>query len=100
MLPNFQSPDIPFSLMQSQWAKYLNPLLANPLVNGIILPNITLSSGLNIVNHRLGRNLQGWIIVMNNASATFYDSQATNQQQNLTLALIASAPCTVNIYVF
>ena len=48
----------------------------------------------------LGRILQGWIIVRNNAAVTFYDLQTTNQQTSSTLVLHASGACIVNILVF
>lgn len=87
--------------MQSRWASILNPVIANPLVNGFVLNDITLlSSGPNVINHKLGRKLQGWIIVGVNAQVFIYDAQATNQTPALTLVLFTSSDCKVNLYVF
>ncbi len=78
----------------------LNPLLANPLVNGQILSGIVLKTGANIINHGLGEKLQGYFVILNSAAVTFYDSQSTNQRPDLTLLLNASGPATVSLYVF
>lgn len=84
-------------LMQTQWASYINPLLDNPLTNGIFLPNISLVTGANVINHLLGRKMQGWILSDINAAVTVFRSAPFN---NLTLTLTASGPAVVNIYGF
>lgn len=87
--------------MQSSWASQLNPLLALPLSQGLLLKNVVLVSGTNAVNHKLGRALQGWIVtrVRNNA-VTLYDLQDSNQSPALTLLLNASTGATVDLFVF
>ena len=87
-------------LMQTKWASVLNPLIANPSLNSIILNNIPLSSGANTINHRLGRKLTGWRIVRLRASATIYDTQDSNPSPNLTLLLTSSATVVADIEVF
>ena len=99
-LPIFQSPSKEFSLMQTAWASELNPFLNAPICNGLLLVSQVLTSGDNTINHKLGRKLIGWIIVGQNASATFYDKQAANQRKDKTLVLNASGAVTVNIWVF
>jgi hypothetical protein len=94
------SPALPWMLANPRWAATLNPVLANPLVNGNILSNIALTSGANTINHGLGRPLQGYIVILNSANVTFYDSQATNQKPQLMLILNASGATTVSLYVF
>ena len=83
--------------MQNKWASELNPLLNQPQNNGILLKNISLIAGQTIINHRLGKKQQGWIITDINAAATIYRSQPLNDK---TLTLTSSAPCTVNLQVF
>lgn len=94
------SPKLPWDLANTKWAATLNPLLANPINNGLILSNLKLTSGANTINHFLNRPLQGYFVVLNSASTTFYDSQATNQRPDLTLILNASGATTVSLYVF
>lgn len=94
------SPSLPWDLSKTKWASTLNPLLANPLVNGRIIPGVVLVTGANVINHGLGRKLQGYFVVLNDANETFWDNQATNSMPDLTLVLNASGPATVSLYVF
>lgn len=99
-LPIFQSDNKDMSLMQTSWAGQLNPMLNNPLLNGSILSNVALVSGANAVNHKLGRKLQGWLVVRKRANQDIHDAQDTNQTPALTLALVAGGAVTVDLYVF
>lgn len=94
------STKLPWELANPKWASALNPVLANQLMGGNLLQSITVASGANTINHSLGRKLQGYVVVMNNAAVTFYDSQATNQYPDLTLVLNASGAATISLYVF
>lgn len=86
--------------MQNTWASQLNPLLATPIIDGNLLEGIDISSGSNVVNHKLGRKLRGWIIVRIDGVAVIYDTQATNQTPELTLTLTSDAAVTVSLWVF
>jgi hypothetical protein len=88
------------SQLSTKWAALINPVLANPITNGLILQNQALTTGFNAVNHKLGRKLQGWIPIGQNAQANLWDSQAMNQTPQLTLNLNASADVIVSLYVF
>lgn len=99
-LPYFKSDDQSLTLLQTNWAQILNPIIQNPSTQSIILPNISLVAGDNTINHLLQRKLQGWKIVRQRASATFFDKQDSNPQPQLTLILNASAPVVINLEVF
>lgn len=99
-LPIFKSDSQEMTLMQTQWAQQLNGLLSNPLSNGMLLKEISLSTGNNAVNHKLGRKLQGWVLTRQRALAQIYDAQDTNSMPQLTLSLISDVPTVVDIYVF
>jgi hypothetical protein len=94
------SSTLPWELASSQWPSVLNPLLANPLIHGHFLKDIRVSTGANVIDHKLGVRLQGYIVTLNSAAVTFYDSQATNQMPHLTLILNASGSATISLYVF
>lgn len=100
MLPIFQSEVSELSLLQTRWASELNPVLNNPLVNGRLIKSVVLGTGANVVNHGLGRPLQGWVLTRVRANATVYDTQDSNSTPGLTLKLTASAAATVDLYVF
>lgn len=99
-LPNFQSQLTEFNMMQSQWASQLNPVIANSLVQGVLLERVSLSSGLNTINHRLGRKLKGWFVTRIRGPASLYDTQDTNQMPDKTLTLNSSAAVIVDLWVF
>lgn len=86
--------------MQTTWATQLDPIVINPLVKGQLLTGVELSTGVNAINHKLGRKLQGWIVVGIDGVAEIYDTQRTNQMQQLTLNLTSDADVTVNLWVF
>lgn len=94
------STKLPWDLANPKWAASLNPLLSNPLVNGNMLENISVTSGNNIINHGLGRKLQGYFVIMNSANVTFFDRQSTNTYPELTLILVPSGSATISLYVF
>jgi hypothetical protein len=84
-------------MLQTQWRSILNPVLSNPATNASILESVKLASGTNVINHKLGRQQQGWFITDINGSANIYRSAAFN---DLTLTLTSDAAVTVNIMVF
>ena len=90
----------PLDQMQVTWANALDPIIANPLIKGQMLLSVALSNGTTVINHKLRRKLQGWMIVGINGAAQVYDNQATNQMPQLTLSLTSNAAVTANLWVF
>lgn len=99
-LTQFQNDDQAFQLMQNSWSSQINPIINRAQNQSNILKKIALINGTTVVNHLLGKNLNGWKIVRQRASASIYDAQDTNQTPNLTLVLISSAAVVVDIEVF
>jgi len=91
------STKLPWDLANTKWASELNPVLNNPITNPSLLTNISLVSGANIINHKLGRTPLGWFITDINGAATIYRSAAFN---NLTLTLTSSAAVTINLAIY
>lgn len=79
------------------WAATLNPVIANPLLQGNLIQNIALINGNNIINHGLNRMQIGWFIVDQNATALFYRIASFNSK---TLNLNSSGAVTVSLWVF
>ena len=92
-LPLLQS----FSLLQNQWKSILDPIVANPIVQGSQLTGIALTTSPTTVPHKLGRTQQGFFITDINAAATIFRTGDFNASN---MVLTASAACTVNIWVF
>lgn len=91
------SPKLPWELANPKWAAELNPIIANPATNMTLLPNVSLKNGTNIINHKLGRTQQGWVLYDIQGAATIYRNAPFN---NTTLSLNSSADVTVSIGVF
>jgi hypothetical protein len=99
-LPKFQSDDQAFSLLQTNWKIQLDPVIALPLSSSIILEDLNLFTGKNVIDHKLGRNLQGWIVTHQSGFSQFYDNQAANPLPDKNLWLYASSGVNVNLMVF
>lgn len=91
------SPKLDWNLANPLWASALNPVLANQLLQGNLIQNVTLVSGNNQINHNLNRLQIGWFIIDQNASATFYRSKPFNYQN---LILNSSGAVTVSLWCF
>lgn len=100
MLPIFNTAIRELSMLQTQWKSQLDPVIADPSNNSIILKNISLVIGTNTINTRLGRTLQGWKIVRQRSPGAIYDNQDTNQTPNLTLILISDAIVSIDLEIF
>lgn len=100
-IASVQTDDRNFQQYQQNVQRTMNPILNNPILDGIILERVVLATGDNFVSHTLGRRLLGWIPVRRRAAATLFDKQDTNPNiVDTTLVLNASAPVTVDLYVF
>lgn len=75
----------------------MQPIISKPQAQANILSQVVLVPGANVINHLLGRKLQGWQIVDIDGVASLYRSQPNN---DLTLTLTSSAAVTVGILVF
>lgn len=91
---------LPWDIAQDRWAVQIDPIVNAPQNSSLILKNIALTTGSNVINHKLGKKLQGWVIVRQRALASIYDTQDSNQTPDLTLQLTSNANVTVDIEVF
>jgi hypothetical protein len=96
LLPLFKDDNQQFMLLQSKWKSLLDPILAIPMLSGLLLPNVSLA-GATIVPHRLSRVQQGWFIIDQNALSQVYRTAPFN---NSTLTLAATNPVVVSLWVF
>ena len=83
--------------MQTRWKSLIDPLLENALNSVSIIDNVVLAAGDNVINHKLGRKQQGWLVLDVNASTTIYRSADFNDK---TLTLNSSAAATIKLGVF
>lgn len=104
-LPKFQALGMTvsprdFGLLQTTWAALIDPIIGRKQNQSNILDDVVLINGSTVVNHKLGRKLAGYKIILQNAAASIYDTQSTNQSPELTLVLVSDAVVTVSIEVF
>lgn len=95
-----QTPDRNINQLQQNIQQALHPLLASPLANGVLLEDVSLLAGPNVINHTLGRILRGWFVTRLQGAAQVYDAQEANLFQSKTLALVSSANVVVDLFVF
>lgn len=96
-LPIFKDQNQNFMLHQTSWKAAILPVLNNEINQGILLENITITTGINVINHLLGRKQIGWIITDKNSNANLYRSVELN---NKTLTLTSDANSIISLWVF
>lgn len=99
-LPYQQTKDRQFNQFQSALSAALQPLTSVPMSESVILKQVSLQSGLNVIPTTLNRNLQGWYPIRVRSAATLFDTQDANPTPSQTLYLNASASAVVDLVVF
>lgn len=95
LLPLIKSTDdVP--VLMPRWKSQLDSILANQLLAGQST-TANLSTTPTVVFHSLGRVPNGWIITDLNAAAEVY---RPSPMTNTTITLQASAPCTVQLWIY
>jgi hypothetical protein len=96
-LPVLKSDMQELMLMQSRWKAAIDPALASPLATPLILENVVLQAGANVISTRLGRKAIGWIIVDIDTVAAVYRSAPTTKS---VITLTSSGPAICKLLVF
>lgn len=78
----------------------LDRLTASPMADALVLERVSLTTGVNKVNHRLGRKLRGWSVARQRSAASIYDAQDACRSPELLLELVASADVVVDLVVY
>jgi hypothetical protein len=79
------------------WAQVLSPVINNPTNNIQIISNYHFITGINILNHGLGRLMLGWFVIDPQGLGTLFRSSPLNSK---TLTLTSSADFIASIGVF
>ena len=87
--------------LQQNYIESLNDLFSSvPILDGILLKDIALvSTGSNLVHHKLGRASRGFIVVKKSGVADIYNSTVQSLPDSL-LSLETSVNVTVSLWVF
>jgi len=86
--------------IQDNLVRTLNPVFDTPILGGNLLQSVPLVIGSNSINHKLGRNLVGWMLTRKRSPANIYDNQDNNNMSASSLLLVSDAITTIDIYVF
>jgi len=89
--------DQTFFQLQTIWKARLDPIIANPLLNGQLLSGIRLKQGTNVIDHHLGRLQLGWMLADTDVPYMPYRTQPFNSS---TLTLVSSVSAKVSLWVF
>jgi hypothetical protein len=89
------------SRFQDNVSNSIHDLATTPIIQGNLLKNVVLVAGTtSIIEHKLGRNIEGWVVVGKSANSNIWDAQSSNAAPTLTLNLNCSADVTINLWVF
>lgn len=97
-LKKFYSTNSDIVNIQENVGNAVDPLIKNQFLNGQLINDIALVIGDNDISHKLGRKIQGWVIVDIDAVSNIY--RKTSTTPTLTIKLNSSANCTVSLYIF
>jgi hypothetical protein len=87
--------------LQDSVANALNPIIKKEIIDGQLLENLALATSQdNLIQHKLGRNLRGYIIVRKNALADVYEQPVPNNLTELQLNLHTTQTVTISLWVF
>jgi len=78
----------------------LTPILRSKILDGVLLKNVSLNNGTTLVSHKLGRKIEGWIVVRQRSDARVWDDQDNNVNVSTTLKLQTSAAVEVDLWIF
>ena len=87
--------------VQEYTQQALAPVKNAVIIDGTLLSKVKLVAGKdNDIDHKLDRNLRGWILVRQRAEAKIWDLQDSNKLSKKTLRLWTDADVTVDLWVF
>jgi len=76
----------------------LNDIIDNPIINGILIENVTVNTSQTSIEHKLKRPYKGFVVVSQNANANIW--VAADSDKQAYLKLISSATVVVSLWVF
>jgi hypothetical protein len=103
MIPRFRRinvKDNDLRLVQDSSEVVLTALISKSILDGIIVKDVAVGTSSTSIDHKLGRELIGWIVISKSSDSRVWDEQAGNTQKTKTLILKASSATTVSLWVF
>ena len=88
------------SQFERETAKLARDTNTSPMVSGVLLTGVALTTGTTRVVHKLGRPYKGWMVVDTTTSGTVWRDASDNTRVQDAIPLIASTAMTVSLWVF
>lgn len=91
--------DYAISRLQSNVEKAFNLIQIFPLMDGNFI-EATIGVGDTVVDHKLGRPFQGWVVVNKDANSDIWQSATVNNSKDISVILKATVEVNAKIYIF
>ena len=95
---SFTPKDAELARLVQSMKEFFGQFTNNPLLSGVIIKGVAVSTTAVAVSHNLGRIPEGYYIVKANAAVTVFDTTSTTP--NSTIILTGSSTATVDLYIF
>lgn len=93
--------DDTLNAVQNNVEQTFRALLLSEIVDGNLIEDVFLpASTETLVEHKLGRELRGYIVVKRNAGSNIFDKQDVNIASDRFLILDTNVAVTVSLWVF
>ena len=87
--------------LQNRIESSLRPILSRKELDTSLIEDISLTTGSeNLVEHKQGKEIQGWYVVSIDAAAHVYENTSTTADKKKYLSLNVSANATVSLLLF
>ena len=94
------SPNEEVTRLQSHIKTTLNPLLELPISDGVLIKDLSIATSDTLVEHKLGRDYEGFIITRLKTNSVIFESDTANVFKDRKIILKASATATADIYFY
>jgi hypothetical protein len=96
----FKSDEREIVQLQQNIESALTQLQTAPMLDGILLEALELTSGDNTITHKLGRKVRGYIVTRKSAAVDLYDKISTDTNLSKDFTLNSSGVATISLWVF
>ena len=86
---------------QSNVNSAVKQIANSPIIDGVVIKEVDVGTVDTVVNHKLGREPLGWIIIRKNEAGEVYESTTVNNNRDKFLLLRWSTATTdTNFWIF
>lgn len=95
-----QTPDVTLQALQDNIDSALSIVLKSKLIDGVLRSGVQLANGLNLVEHRLGREPLGFLIIAPEGNVAIWKDTATNAQPSKVIRIRTAGAVKTGLYFF